>query len=245
MSDQEQTKKAGKKVWILLAALLLIAMAAIGILLIPVFRQFSDLQFQEALRSWIGALGIWGWLLLLVFQMLQIIIAIIPGGPVQLLAGILYGAWGGLFLCVLGSVLASALIFMIVRRLGEKIVLKFFGENQIQKFAFFCDSQRLEIVTFLLFLIPGLPKDLLTYLAGLSNLKLSRFLILTTLARMPALAASTIVGDSASQGNWTVTIIITVIVAFTALLGVVYREKIISFLKHHKDHYKLESKKNS
>lgn len=226
----EVKKQYSKKALIIAGIVIAVVMAALTVLLAPVFNEFANPEFQTKIRDWIGGMGFIGWLLVLILQMLQIIVAIVPGGPMQLIAGILYGAWGGLFLCLLGSVLASAIIFAAVRHWGERIVYSIFGKDKIAEFAFLRDTQRVETILFLLFLIPGIPKDLLTYLAGLSKIKMSKFLILTTLARTPAMAASTIVGNSASSGDWMLTVIISVIVAVAALGGVVYRDKIMAFI---------------
>lgn len=216
----------------LVLAVLLFVAVIIGIsyLCIPLFRSLSQPEAQEQLRTWISSIGFGGWLIFLCLQMLQVIIAFIPGEPVQLLAGVLYGTWGGLATCLLGSVLASVFILLIVRKGGEKLVVKLFGKNKLDEFAFLKDSKRSELITFFLFLLPGLPKDLLTYLGGLTRIPPVKFIALSTIARIPALAASTLLGSSASTGNLGLTLLITAVVIVIAIVFLIYRDKVMAWI---------------
>lgn len=210
-----------------------VAAVALCVVLLPYFQQLSDPVVQEAFRAKIADLGVGGWFLFLLLQIMQIIIAFIPGEIVQLLSGVLYGVWGGVFTCLLGSLIASTLIFLTVRKLGDRLVVRLFGKNKLEEYAFLRDSERIETVTFLLFLIPGIPKDLLTYLAGISRIAMGKFLAISTLARIPALTVSTMVGASASRGDIGTTAVLVAGVTIIALVGVVYRARIMRFLRGH------------
>ena len=232
MNDShEQPKNTTKQ--ILLVVLLLAGIAAVAAVCMPLVRLLAQPETQEKLRSTIASLGVKGWFLFLLLQMLQIIVAFIPGEVVQLMAGVLYGTWGGLFTCLLGALFASAIIFFVVRKAGEGLLVRLFGKNKLAEYDFLRDSERIETVTFVLFLIPGVPKDLLTYLAGISRINPWRFLLLSTLARTPALVVSTMIGSSASQGSLLVTALLTIGVAVAALVGVVYRKRLMAFLRRH------------
>lgn len=221
---------------ILAAAIAVLLLSALAVLCIPFFRFLSQPDTQLQLEEWIASLGLGGWLLFLLLQMLQIIIAFIPGEPFQVAAGVLYGPIGGVLTCLLGSFLASALIFYAVRRLGEKVVIRLFGRNKLEEFSFFKNTQRVETVVLVLFLLPGIPKDLLTYLAGLSPITPAKFLAISTLARIPALTASTLLGASVSRGNLLLTGIIAAAALLAGLAGVIYRKRIMAFLHSHGSH---------
>lgn len=220
---------------ILLSVLLLIFAVILGLSLfcLPYFRSLSQPENQERLRAWIASLGFEGWLIFLGLQMLQIIIAFIPGEPIQMLAGVLYGTWGGIFVCLLGSFLASTLVFFFVRKGGERLVRRIFGRNKLEEYAFLRDSRRIEMVTLILFLIPGMPKDLLTYLGGLTRISPWKFLAISNLARIPALAASTLLGSSVSRGNLALTAALTFTAVVAAIAGVIYRGKIMAWIHRH------------
>lgn len=230
MKNEPHRFNSYPKFWMIIAVLFFILLIGITAVSMPFFSRLSDPVTQQKLQLLVESMGFSGFFLILGIQILQVIIAFIPGEPVEILAGVLYGAWGGLFLCLLGVVLASSAIFFTVRRFGYPLVLRLFGKEKIRDFKFLNNTERVEIVTFILFLIPGTPKDMLTYLAGVSGIKPSRFLLLSSFARIPSIVTSTIMGATMSRGNWEMTIFIFLLTAGTGLLGILYKDKIISRL---------------
>lgn len=221
-NQNSQTKK--------LIAVMIVFLVLFGIITVasmPLFSRLSDPEVQKELQSLVESMKVGGFLIMLGIQMIQVIIAFIPGEPVELLSGVLFGAWGGLFLCLAGIVLASSIIFITVQRFGYPLVLRLFGKDKLKEFKFLNSGEKVEIVTFILFLIPGTPKDMLTYLAGVSDIKLSRFLLLSTFARIPSIITSTTMGATMSRGNWKMTLLIFFLTAGTGLVGILYKDKII------------------
>lgn len=219
---------------IVVTVIFFILIVVLTVAILPFFTRLSDPAMQQRLRLLVDSMGFGGYFLILGIQILQVVIAFIPGEPVELLAGVLFGAWGGLLLCLLGIVLASSAIFFTVRRFGYPLVLRLFGKEKIRDFKFLNNSEKVEIVTFILFLIPGTPKDMLTYLAGISGIKPSRFLLLSVFARIPSIVTSTTMGATMSRGDWKMTLFIFLLTAGTGLLGILYKDKIISHL--HRQH---------
>ena len=107
---------------------------------------------------------------------------------------------------------------------------RLFGAKRVNEFKFLNNTRRVETVTFILFLIPGTPKDMLTYIAGLSKIRPSRFLLLSTFARLPALITSTTMGATMSRGNWLLTLCIFLLTAAIGLVGIRYRDQILEHL---------------
>lgn len=222
--------------------LLIIIAAAVGVALIgaltavclPFFMRLAEPEFQAGFREWVESLGFGGWLVMLAIQMIQVIVALIPGEPVELLAGVLYGAWGGLGTCLLGLVLASALVFFSVRKFGYPLVSRLFGEKRLREFKFLNNTKSVETATFVLFLIPGVPKDILTYVAGLSVIRPAQFLLISTLARIPSILSSTMMGATMSSGRWGITLVIFLLVAAIGLVGIRYKTAIISRVSGHR-----------
>jgi uncharacterized membrane protein YdjX (TVP38/TMEM64 family) len=159
-------------------------------------------------------------------QVLQILIAVIPGEPVELLAGAAYGALGGLGICLLGCIFASSLIFILVRNFGSPLVVRFWGKDAAA-YTFLHDTPKIIRVVFILFLVPGTPKDVLTYIVPLSKLKAYQFILISAFARIPSILTSTIMGDSLIQGNWKLFLLIFLITALIGLLGIRIKERII------------------
>ncbi len=187
----------------------------------PLLRFVSE---PEAFRSWVDAHGIWGRLAFLGMVILQVFVAIIPGEPLEIGAGYAFGAVEGTFLCLLGITAGSALIFLFVRRFGIKALEFFFSRERIESVKFLQNSRRLNLLVFIIFFIPGTPKDLLAYAVGLTKMKLSTWLLITATARIPSIITSTIGGDALGLGKYLNAIIVFAAAVLLALAGIlVYR----------------------
>lgn len=208
---------------------------ALTVLALPYVRRLSDPETQRFIQNWIGERGLWGILILLGLQVLQVIIAFIPGEPMELLAGALCGALGGTVLCLTGTVLASACIFALSRRYGRRLLaLLGFGEKQVAQWKWLQrdeQSEKADLVIFLVFLIPGTPKDMLTYVVGMTRVGLKRFLWLSTLARVPSVLSSTLIGSSVIQGEGETALILMLVTGLLGILGIEAREKILAFCR--------------
>ena len=211
------------------------ALTALTVLALPYVRRLSDPETQRFIQDWIGERGIWGILILLGLQVLQVVIAFIPGEPMELLAGALCGALGGTVLCLTGTVLASGCIFALSRRYGRRLLaLLGFGEKQVAQWKWLQrdeQSEKADLVIFLVFLIPGTPKDMLTYVVGMTRVSLKRFLCLSTLARVPSVLSSTLIGSSVIQGEGETALILMLITGLLGILGIEAREKILAFCR--------------
>ena len=210
-------------------------LTALTVLALPYVRRLSDPETQRFIQNWIGERGLWGILILLGLQVLQVIIAFIPGEPMELLAGALCGALGGTVLCLTGTVLASACIFALSRRYGRRLLaLLGFGEKQVAQWKWLQrdeQSEKADLVIFLVFLIPGTPKDMLTYVVGMTRVSLKRFLWLSTLARVPSVLSSTLIGSSVIQGEGETALILMLVTGLLGILGIEAREKILAFCR--------------
>ena len=174
--------------------------------------------------------GVGGVFILLGMQLLQIIVAVIPGEVVQLAAGLMYGPWLGALVVLLGCVISSAIVYKLVHVLGAPFVQSMVSTEHLEKFRAFEKSGKLDIIVFVLFLIPAMPKDVFTYLVPLTDMKMGRFLLLTTIGRIPGVLASTYVAHGLSQGDMVGPIVIVAVVAVLAIVAVVFRDKIMDAL---------------
>lgn len=227
----DKFKKLKWKTIIPIAVLAVALIIGIIVLLMPYIEMLFDPERQQEFENWISSMGIAGWLLVLAIQIIQIIIAFIPGEPVEIIAGVLYGPWGGLFICLLGCLIASSITFTVAQFWGNKLLYRLFGKEKIEGFAFLKNAKRFETVTFILFLIPGTPKDMLTYVAGVSKIKRTRFLVISTFARIPSILSSTFMGATIQQGQWGIFIAIFLITAAIGLLGIKYSDKAIKYCR--------------
>lgn len=214
-----------------MCVLFLAALAAASVILLPYFNRLAEPQYQSALREWVDRMGILGFFAVLGLQILQIIIAFIPGEPIELLAGVLYGTWAGLGVCLLGCVLASSLIFTLSKRFGRRFLCRIFGEEKVEHWKWLKDSTRVDLVVFLLFFIPGTPKDMLTYIVGITRMSTLRFLLISTFARIPSIVTSTMMGAAMSRGDWKLTLFIFVLTGVTGIAGIAFRDRILAFCR--------------
>ena len=150
----------------------------------PMVTEFA--RKPEQMRNTLNSFGWKGVLIFMLLQVLQVVVAAIPGEITQLAGGYIYGTWLGTLYSLSGIVLGSVLVFYVSRLLGYSLVKTFVSKKNLEKFDFMINSNKSEITMFLLFLIPGIPKDILTYLAGLTPIKPLRFFIIITIGRLPA-----------------------------------------------------------
>lgn len=216
-----------KHLAVLHAILFCIVLAAVTVMVWPLFRALSTPEGQKEVLAYISSLGLSGCLIMLGIQILQVIIAIIPGEPVEILMGALYGTWGGFFLCEAGLLIGSCCVFFAVHLLGAPLVRALFGEEKLGRYRFLQNTERFEAITFLLFFIPGTPKDLLIYAAGLTPIRPLRFLVIATVARIPSVLSSTWGGSSFLEGDWRKTALIFAAVGTVSLCGALIHKKLM------------------
>ncbi len=113
-----------------------LVMVVISIICFLYFGDLTDPEVQKEFLYKLQNMGFMGWLVVLFIQFAQIIVAFIPGGPVEFMAGVLYGTWGGFFTCLIGGVIASALVFALVRKFGYPLVSKIFADEDLERLNF-------------------------------------------------------------------------------------------------------------
>lgn len=180
----------------------------------------------DQFRAWVDASGIWGKLLFVGMVCLQVIIALIPGEPLELAAGYVFGAVEGTFLSMIGILLGSLVIFLAVRRFGPDFVQIFFPEKELKRLSFLKNEKKAKALAFILMTIPGTPKDLLSYFAGLTPLSLGQWLKIVAIARIPSLVTSTVSGGAAGEKQYVLSGVMLAVTMLLSLGGIWYYRKI-------------------
>ncbi|MBQ8868575.1 MAG: TVP38/TMEM64 family protein [Oscillospiraceae bacterium] len=178
---------------------MLIAFAVIFCAVITIFIGKPLIEFAkepEKFQAWIDSFGIWGRLVFIGIIVLQVIIALIPGEPFEIAAGYAFGSIEGTLLCLAGIVIGSIIIFLLVRKFGVKLLELFFPMEKINSLKFLQNKRRLNTIYFIVMCLPGTPKDLLSYFAGLTDMKITTWLLIATVARIPSVITSTIGGSA-------------------------------------------------
>lgn len=174
---------------------------------------------QEGLRDYIRSFGTASWLVFLILQILQVFIALIPGELLESVSGFVFGPVVGTLLCYAGITIASALVFFLTRRFGVKLVEVFASREKINQLKFLNTEKKRNLLIFLIFFIPGTPKDLLTYFVGLTQIKFGTFLAISLVARIPSVITSTFGGHLLGEGAYTKAVVVYAATALVSLLG--------------------------
>ena len=178
-------------------------------------------------------------LFFVLLQVVQVIIFIIPGEVVQIAGGYLFGVVRGSLLSLAGIALGSLVNWSLGYLLGARFVQAVGGAKRYHKFHTLLQRR----IFFLLFLIPGIPKDLLTYLGGAARVAMPSFMLLAIVGRLPALVGSSIIGAGIARQAWGLTVALTSAALLIFLIGILWREKIISLLRRRT--VKLDTKDNN
>jgi uncharacterized membrane protein YdjX (TVP38/TMEM64 family) len=204
--------------------LFLIGIVALGFYLRNTLWKFAG--SADGVREWVSQWGVAAPLVFLAIQVLQVFIFVIPGDTVQVAGGYLFGFWPGLMLTLCGIAIGSSVNFGLARALGRPLLERLFPKQQIERLSALANSSRAQVGFFLLFVIPGIPKDILCYVAGISPLKFPFFLVVSLLGRVPGIVGSTLMGSSAAAERWTLSVILLVAAVILFAVGYLMRDKL-------------------
>lgn len=184
---------------------------------VPLVRFASE---PEKFRLWVESSGVWSRFAYAGMMIFQIIIAFLPGEPFEIAAGYAFGAVEGTILCLAASTLGSMLVFLLVRRYGMRLVELFFSADKLKSIRFLKTTPKRGFIFFIIFMIPGTPKDLLCYFAGLTDMKLLTWLAICSLGRLPAIITSTVGGDALGTSDYRFAIIVFAVTLGISLVGI-------------------------
>lgn len=217
-------KKKAKIFKIIMFIVAILLIIGIIIYLFPVMKDLSTHEGQLAFKARIEQSGILGFLILFGLQIAQIFLVILPGEPLEILAGMCYGAIGGAIFIFFSVALTTTIIFLLVRKFGRKFIEQSFDKekiDKIEKSKIFQNPKNIEFILAICFAITGIPKDILIYVGGLLPIRPIRFILIATFCRFPSVISSTIAGQYFSEGNWKISLLIygiTFIVTILALI---------------------------
>ena len=213
-----------------LSAVLIVSLAVLGV---TYYQQIWAVLTQQAARmafvNFVRDSGPVGLLAFVGVQILQVIVAVLPGEPVEVMAGVLYGTWGGLLVAMAGLGCGSALVYCVVKSFGAQSV----DAALLHRYRFLRDDAHVHFFLFLLFFVPGTPKDMLLYIGPFLPVRAHTFFFIVLLARIPSVITSTYAGANFIEGRWQVSVLVFVVTGAVALLCIWQHENLISLLKKH------------
>lgn len=211
--------------------------ALVGIiagLSIVLYKLFPDLliifEDLDSLNLYLSQYKTASALIYIALQIIQIIISVIPGQILQFAAGYVYGFPLGTLLSLLGILLGTILTFYMARILGKEAMHILFGEERITRYINLLNSKRAYTIIFVLFVIPGIPKDLLSYAAGVSEIKLKPFLLLSMVGRTPALMVTIAMSRMLYNESYLELIVLVLISIILFILGILNKDRLIAYV---------------
>ncbi len=228
VNKESRRSGAGYRRTVQIASLVVFVLVIVGAtyLCIPLIKAMRTPEGMESVRERLSQYsGLLGVIVFTLLQAIQVIIAIIP--PVQIIGGLLFGWLFGAALSFAGTLLGSFVIFSLVRKIGAPIVEAFVSEKHLHKFGFLQDERKLTGILMILYLIPGVPKDVITYIVPLTKVSRRDFFMYVMPCRLPAIFLSTVLGSNVGRGNFRTVIIIAAVVMVIAILGLFFKEPIL------------------
>ncbi len=214
----------------ILKILLYIVVLAVILLLVyyavPLAKLIYTENGRESLNKWVESFGAFAPAAFILIEVLQIVAAFIPGAPVEIMSGVLFGAVWGIVWCFIGIFAGTVIVFCLVRKFGRPLVLKLFPEEKLDSIRLLNDERKLTLTVFILFAIPGTPKDFLTYIAGLTKISPIKFFFTAAIARTPSMACSVLMGANLGEGRFLVSFIIFAVIIVLSAIGCLIKKKI-------------------
>ena len=187
-----------------------------------VYVMFSD---NTKFLEWLEQFGKWDEVVFVGIRALQTVVKFIPAEPLEIGSGYAYGIWGGLFYCMLGTEIGSFIILLITKLFGMRAINLFVPQERIDKIKFLQKEKKLKKTLFFIYMIPGTPKDLITYFIGKTKIKISHFLIITGIARIPSIITSTWCGAALGEKNIKLAAIVFISTLVVSLVGTFFYKK--------------------
>lgn len=211
---------------------LLAVVAFMGLIFYFVGRpMISFVSEPDKFRLWVEGNGIWGKIAFVFMMAFQVVIAIIPGEPLEIGAGYAFGSVWGTVLCLLGTWVGGTVVFLVVKKWAMKIVSFFFSEEKLKSFKFLKNERRLHMLALILFLIPGTPKDILTYVFAMTPISYGRWILITTVARLPSVITSTIGGNALGMQDYQFAVIVFAVTIAVSAAGLFIYNRILKVRK--------------
>ena len=173
----------------------------------------------EAFRAWVDSKGPWGRVLFVGMVIFQVLVALIPGEPLEIVAGYAFGAVEGTLLCLLATTLGGTMVFQLVRKWGVRVLELYFPPERIESLRFMQNTPKVRVIAFFLMFLPGTPKDLLSYFMGLTKIRLGEWIVLSTVARIPSIITSTVGGNALGGQDYRLAVIVFAVTLGVSLLG--------------------------
>ncbi len=226
--------KKNRVLFLLISSVVII----ITVVLIVIFHReiWSVFESVDSIRNWVDSWGILAPVLFVFLQIVQVVIFIIPGEIPQIAGGYLFGFFWGILLSTIGIGIGSTVNFYLARLWGLNFVEAILPHKTLLKMQKLISDSRSGLIYFIIFLIPGIPKDVIAYVAGLSKIRFWSFIIISSSGRLLGLILTVIIGVALADKNWFLAIVTVIFGLILVIVGIIYRERLFTLLKRLTEH---------
>jgi len=234
------SKKTVIKLWIIG----IMVVALIGYLTWDIIADGPLTQFltnRDELIASVKSWGIFAPLLYILLQVIQTVVAPIPGQVVGSIGGFIFGPWGILWTSI-GTLLGCYIVFKLSKRFGRPFLEKIFKKSAVDRFDFIINSKSAALILFLIYLLPGFPDDLICYIAGLTTIPVRKLMLILILGRLPIIIVTNYLGAGITT-NLSGVIAVSIVAVILLGIGIWQRERILKFLKQNSEHHPEEQSK--
>ncbi len=232
--SNEKKKKYKRIRLIIQIVVIAIVLAGLIFLTVRLFPMAIKIQNDEEYRTHIldkiKSLGSFSWALILLAQIIQTVLAIIPAGPIVMISGMLYNPAVSVLLCVIGQTAGAVVVFLLVKALGVRFIALMIDPDTIKNSKFLRNETRTSVLMFGYYLIPALPKDIIAFIAPFTKIKLRTFIVINLIARIPMTIVTVLMGSSIINGSYALAIVLAVLSSLLALLCFIFNNKIVSLI---------------
>lgn len=199
--------------------LVLSILLMVGLTLAVMQPILNFIEDPDSLSVWVEGAGIWGPIVFMLLNIVQVLLAIIPGGPFEVAAGTMFGAFWGTILCDIAMTAGGMITFFLARKFGMNFIELFTTREKVESVKFLHANPKSELLLFLFFLLPGTPKDLMCYVVGISDIKWWKWLLINLIGRFPAILLSAMGGDALGEQKYSILIIAFAVIIVLYFIG--------------------------
>ena len=201
---------------------------------------FSHDLTNDEIQEHLSGFGIRGQITISILAMLQVVIAVLPAEPVQVVAGLTFGFWIGTLACLVGVAVGNTVIYALYKVYGDKL-RSYFNKNLDIDFDSASTTYKVSLVILILYFLPAIPYGMICFLAATLGMKYHKFIIVTTLGALPSVCIGVGLGHIALASSWIVSVgvfaVLLVILTFVMIKKDYFMAKINNFLKKKKEPY--------
>ncbi len=183
---------------------------------------------REEIQELLKKLGVKGYVTIGILSMLQVVIAVLPAEPIQVIAGISFGFLRGSAICLAGVIVGNTVIYILYRIYGDKM-RDFFEKNVEFDFESAKNSPKIALIVFILYFLPAIPYGLICFFTASMNVKYPKYILLTGLGAIPSIFIGVGLGHIAMASSWIISICVFAILV--TLLLLLYKNKSVVFKK--------------